>query len=165
MMTLPEFLASGTCHFVKDAAQIIGEHPDTFEGYAAVWLYGDTCWLGENLDGTFHTLVERSEWGGTRTEVATALYMDHYLWLDNARLTTVLLARALARFCAWRGLEIASADEMQHEILAIEPEKRSPADRYNAAWLGWFIDAWNETQAREDSALPGCGDLTRGDEA
>jgi hypothetical protein len=153
-MMLSEFLKSGERMTPFLAATELKEHADTFESFTAVWLYDDNLWIGEMEDGTFLTDIEHEQHKGNQKDVATRLFMDFYVF-ECCEPTTDDLTTILTDFCEWRDLEPGSADEMLHDLMSTHPDVRSAATRYEIEWLGWFSDAWERAQLKEDSAATG----------
>lgn len=153
MMTLPEFLKTATRVSIPEACDAIGVDSDFWEGskVTAIWLYADTLYV-EELDSGFGLLLERDYWEGSQDELATRLYFEWYVseCSDPAEISTSDLTQLLECWSKWRGLEVASADEMLHAASVNPPELRDAKTRESINWLQWFCNTWERVQLRED---------------
>jgi hypothetical protein len=153
MMTLQEFRATAQRVAPDEAAEAIGMFAEDFgDDAVAVWLYDETLFIVERDNGTFWTLIGRDECEGSQETVSNALFHDWYVseMVDPAEVSTEWLSGILGTWSAWRGLDVASADEMLFDHLQEAPAGRDPWTRANIAWLEWFIVTWERVQMRED---------------
>lgn len=82
---------------------------------------------------------------------------------DRTAWTTDLLIDLLRDYSATHNLELASADEMLHDLMQDHPLDRSATTNKHIAWLERFIEVWNLTQEREDATKLSDMPLTSGD--
>lgn len=155
-MTLKSFLTSAQIITCTKACEVFGDL--MFEDFPArtrvVTFHQDRAWA--TLDnGVFSAPVGNTSYDSPRLgEVAAPLYFEFYVSevMDPEDWSTETLTTLLEEYTEWRGLKIASADEMLHTLLVVEPAERTCESELAAAWLDWFIDLWGEVQAREDAS-------------
>lgn len=81
MLTLDAFKATATRMSIAEAEHCLGTHL-TETAAVAAWVYAGSAYLEEMPDGTFHLVIDRSEYSHAERDVlAWILYRDY--WLDE----------------------------------------------------------------------------------
>jgi hypothetical protein len=146
-MNLSEFRASAIRHATAAACEIIGVDPDYYAdtSTAAVWLYAGDCYIEELESGEFHLLIGREEWVGKRGDLEARLYFEHFVseCLEFGPLTLEKLIELLSAWSQWRGLKLASADEMLADLV------ESPTYNSDRTWLEWYLREWEDAERRD----------------
>lgn len=145
--TLQAFCDTASRETPKNAARELQIDEDFFEGVVAVWTYQDYCFLEEHPD-SFAVHIDNKYWNGcTRDEAEARLFFDHYVSECVDDWTHERLTALLAEWCNWKGLTVASADELLAENDANEAPAAQRAEQLNrSAWLQWFIRTWEATE-------------------
>lgn len=142
-MNLTEFRNTATRHETAAACEILGVDLDYYaeSSTVAVWIYDEACYIDESTSGEFCLTIGRDGWTGTREELEARLYFEHYVTeaLPNEDKTLDKLTELFEAWGAWKGIELASADEMRAELGPDHPV---------AWWLDWFIREWEDAEAR-----------------
>ena len=159
-MTLEAFRATGQRVSIETACEALNEDASTFEGAQAVWLYDGLTYIEERshavggapMPAPFYVQIERDDYSGTKEQMEARLWFDFvaYECIPDSDWTTGNLTTLLNDWCAWTGIEPASADELRVALCVNPPEDRSYEENNRIGFLEWFILVWNDAQAKED---------------
>ena len=158
-MTLEAFRATGQRVSIETACEALNEDASTFEGAQAIWLYDGLTYIEERshavggapMPAPFHLIIERDSFCGTKEQMEARLWFDFAAFecIHDMEWTTAELTTLLNEWCAWKGIEPASADELRVALCVNPPEDRSHEENDRIGFLEWFIYLWDHAEARE----------------
>ena len=158
LTSLSDFLDTFDVHAPAEAADLIGMNASDFGDALSVILFDSLCYIVKTQSGEYHAIIGNNDTlHSTLDDAASRLYFDHYVseCVPPSQWTTDSLTNPLHDYSAFYGLPYASADEMLHDILSVDPTDRTYQQNVHIGWLNWFIDLWNDTQNREDEIAVG----------
>jgi hypothetical protein len=163
-MTLEAFRATGQRVSIETACEALNEDASTFEGAQAIWLYAGLTYIEERslaqggapMPAPFYVQIERDDYSGTKEQVEARLWFE---WACSEctpaeAWTTADLTTLLSDWCAFTGMEPASAEELFLTACAKPMNERSYEELRRAYFLHWFLDLWDKVQAKEGIHVP-----------
>lgn len=97
--------------------------------------------------GTYALVLGNSLYRGARVDLEANMYFEFYVSECVDDPTEDDLTRLLSEWAEWKGIPIASADEMLADWLNANPDPRE-RDQSVDLWLDWFINAWDRASDR-----------------